>query len=351
VRSVSRRLLCAVSLSAILLTGDHVFAQSLLTLPVQAARSLGMGATGVADNTDPSTVYWNPANAVAPPRAYLSGSRADWPDDWIDDDLWAGRASAGFAWWGSGDGSLRWGADFTLAKLDFGESIATLPDGTPLGTSSPFEKIASLALAVGIPSGERWEFRAGAAAKRWWAEYPAAEFTPDPEPVTLDAYAFDAGLTTVMHAVADGWGIHSALAVAVTDAGPDFEVEGEELPLPTRWSFGTSIHIESPARRIGNASVPLVALTANVDGTYPRNDDFEWGMGTEVGFAQILFVRTGAHIVHQDDGEDINISSWGVGLGVPVSSFRMRVDYAKRGYSNSLLTNLSYVGATLVWVL
>lgn len=320
---------------------------ALLGYPIHP-RLAGMGETGVADNSDPSTVFYNPANAVGSPRAYFVASRQRWPDDWFGfDDLWMGRSNAGLSWQGDGASPLTWGADFTLAKLDYGENVATLPDGTPVGTFDVFEKVASLALAVGIPSGERWEFRVGVAAKRWWAEYPSGSFTQDVVIYEPSAYAFDGGLTCVMRTTVDGWSVNPALALALIDAGPDFEVvEGEKDPLPRRFNFGASVRVESPAHRLWNADVPLIAVIANVDGMEPRYGDFEWGLGTELAVAQILYLRSGSHMIHQDSGEDDTYSEWGIGLGIPVSSLRARFDYTNSGYTYIK----DHMGITLAWV-
>ncbi|HEX6791584.1 MAG TPA: hypothetical protein VF247_09770 [Candidatus Krumholzibacteria bacterium] len=316
-------------------------------MPIHA-RLVGMGETGVADNADPSTIYYNPANAVGAPRAYLTGSRMNWPDDWIADDMWSGRANAGVAWQGSAAGSLNWGADFSLAKLDYGESIVTLPDGTPLGTVRSFEKVASLAFAVAIPAGSRYELRAGVAAKRWWAEYAPAE-VPSGGDISESAstYAFDAGLVGAMRADVNDWTVSPALAVALVDAGPDIDEWND--PLPTRLNFGANLSVESPPHRLGDAEVPLVAIAANVDAMHAFHGRSGWGMGMEAALAQILFLRTGAHVVDADDeGDDEIFSGWSVGVGLPLSGFRLRADYTRSDYYFS--TSDEHFGVTLAWV-
>jgi hypothetical protein len=307
-----------------------------------------MGHTGVADNSDPSTIYFNPANAVGGSRAYGIASKMEWPDDWFADDLWMGRAQAGYAWRGSGDGALSWGADFTLGKFSYGESMATLPDGTPLGTFESWEKVASLAIGVGIPLGDRYEVRVGAAGKRWWAQYAPAGFTQDIVVESFDAYALDAGVTGVLNATVGDWTVNPALAVAMIDAGPDIEAfEGDTDPLPRRVNFGAGVYVESPARRVWNADVPILTVSVNVDGTDQRYGDFEWGIGTEVAVGQILFLRTGAHMT-EESGDDVTQSGWGVGVGLPVSSLRLRFDYTESDFYQGITT--THMGVTASWL-
>lgn len=322
----------------------------LLQYPIHV-RTVSMGETGVADASDPSTIYYNPANVVAPGRAYITASRMDWPDDWFVGDIWMGRANAGYSWRTRG-GSLRWGADLTLGKLDYGEDIVTDIYGNVLGSAHSFEKVASLALGVGCIVGERFDLSFGVAAKRWWAHFASADFTQDIATVEPDAYAFDAGVTAAMRTTVTGWSVDPSLGVAIVDMGPDFEVvEGETKdPLPRRFNFGAGVHIASPAHRLGSAEVPLVTLSCNVDGMEPRFGDFEWGMGSELAIAQILFLRSGAHITHHEKDDPVR-SGFGAGIGVPLGHVRARFDYASGTYWNGdgYVFKKKYMGATLAW--
>src|SRR6187397_1403087 len=72
------------------------YATTLLYIPINA-RSVGMGYGGVADNSAPATIYFNPANVVGMPRAYISATNQSFDND-LFDDLWARRADAGASW-------------------------------------------------------------------------------------------------------------------------------------------------------------------------------------------------------------------------------------------------------------
>lgn len=89
----------------------------------------------------------------------------------------------------------------------------------------------------------------------------------------------------------------------------------------------------------------LIAVTVNIDGMEPRYDDFEWGIGSELTIAQILFLRTGSRHIQQQ-GSGVDVASWGIDLGVPVSSLRIRFDYADSGYAYVR----DHMGVTIAWV-
>ena len=74
--------------------------------------------------------------------------------------------------------------------------------------------------------------------------------------------------------------------------------------------------------------------------------EFEWGLGMELAVAQILYLRSGSHMVQLDDDRDEMTSEWGIGLGIPVSSLRVRFDYA----STSYVYVRDHMGVTLAWV-
>jgi hypothetical protein len=51
-----------------------------------------MGETGVADNSDPANIYFNPANVVGSPKVYVQGARWGVAPD-LADDVWTGGGS------------------------------------------------------------------------------------------------------------------------------------------------------------------------------------------------------------------------------------------------------------------
>ena len=149
-----------------------------------------MGETGVADNSDPANLYFNPANVVGTACVYAQGSR--WDINTFPEDIWTGGGSAGVRF-DSGD-DMTLGADLAYGRLDYGESIATTPSGMPLGEVHSFEDYLALTLGAGIRFGD-WELRLGGAGKRFDAHYGSSDFTSQLVVYEFDAFAFDIGTT------------------------------------------------------------------------------------------------------------------------------------------------------------
>jgi hypothetical protein len=280
-----------------------------------------MAQTGVADNTDPGSIYFNPANVVSTPRAYITGSHWEWaPTSWT-----VSTGSIGGSWTGRrGTTPLTFGADLTFATDNFDEILRTiyLPQGT--GEPTPDEWVGSLALGAGALLGERWDVRLGGAIKRYWESGGESR----------DGFGFDVGTTVAYRATASEWSITPAAAMAFVNLGPTLYQEGDyDVKLPARFDYGFSVHIESPHVEINSSLVPLLAITCNLDGV----DRFygarsSWGLGSELALAQILFLRTG--VMHEETLHDWEepgfvFSSLGVGLALPIQSVLIRFDYAK----------------------
>ena len=105
--------LLAATLALAVLNLPRAHAQTeLLYRPVNA-RTIGMGYTGTADNTDPSSIYFNPANVVAPGRAYLVGSKERFEVDWFS----LFRVDAGGSWKPNPESAWRFGANAAFARV------------------------------------------------------------------------------------------------------------------------------------------------------------------------------------------------------------------------------------------
>ncbi|HEU4364427.1 MAG TPA: hypothetical protein VFT13_03075 [Candidatus Krumholzibacteria bacterium] len=281
-------------------------------------RAVGMGETGVADNTDPANIWFNPANVVAPARVYLRGSY--W--DWSPSDVTHSTGSAGGSWRGTaGSRPVAFGVDFSTGKFGTHTEIITifLPEGA--GETDPAEYFWALTGGAGVILDDRWDVRVGAAARRYWRE-------------GLDGFGFDAGTTVAYRAVASEWQVRPAAAVAFVNLGSELqETDTFIQKLPARFNYGLSLRIESHAVRVMKASVPLLAMTCSVDGV-DRFYGWEssWSLGSEFALADILFLRAGT--THDETLRNWRsagspFSSLGVGLAVPIQSFRLRFDYAR----------------------
>jgi hypothetical protein len=328
-----RRLFIAVGL---LTAGPSVArAQVYAAAPVLqimiSARGSSMGVTGVADNSDPANIYFNPANVVGAARVYAQGSRWDFIPV-LAPDIWIGGGSAGICQQRADSRLATLSADVSYGRLDYGESTVTDPSGFPLGTFKAYEDYLALTLGAALRVADTWDLRVGIAGKRVHLNYGPEAFTTSGEDNDIDGFAFDAGITLARRAVVSDWNVVAAFALAVLNNGPDLEFpSGNSDPLPGRFHFGSSIRVDSPTVRVLSAEVPMVAFVYNLEGVERfHGDDFSWGIGGEFALAQVLFVRAGVSD-HEDrvPYDRREVSGWGVGLGLPAGSFRARFDFAR----------------------
>jgi hypothetical protein len=187
-------------------------------------------------------------------------------------------------------------------------------------TLDTYEDVVSLASGISARAGETFAFRFGAAAKIWRAHFDE-EFS---------ATSFDAGFAIDIHERYGAWKITPTFAASVLDLGQDIEVHDATDPLPTRTHFGAAIRVESAPCEILSAKVPLLAVVCQAEGIKAVDyDKHEWGIGSEIAIAQILFLRNGVR--RYDDGySNPTYASWGAGAGIPTGPLRLRVDYARQ---------------------
>lgn len=351
---MNRRHLVSLSLSALVfaLAGESWPVSNtgaiVLKTPV-SSRARALGETGVADNTDPANVWFNPANVVGPARVYAQGT--SWyvaPDTY--EDMYVRGGNGGLSYETGAEGQpLSLAMDVSFAKFSYGQSIATDPTGVPLGTFEPWEKSFSVALGAGYLFQNGLDLRLGAAVKQFWAEYLPAEFTMEGSDLEMDAVAFDVGATLALRRPASGWSLTPALAVACVNMGSDMEGPfGGEVPLPTRLHAGTSLCAEGPATRILGGDVPMVAVVCNLDVTERFHDEpFSVGFGTELSLARIAFLRMGVFSLSSEEDTDEDGFNWGFGFGIPAGSFRARFDYTQPSGVN----DQNVYGLALTWML
>lgn len=310
-----RALMVAVGLCAAVSTSAHALSNGpILLTTTPNARSISMGDIGAADNSDPSTIFFNPANVCGPTRIYglVAQQRFE-----IDNNLWLRSANAGFSA-GSAPGSP-WivGMDFGYARLDYGQSILIDTGGNPIDTLDTYEDAASVTGGFGFRASS-FELRLGGGVKMWRAHF-------DRE---IQATSFDAGLVATVHERFGAWNITPSLAGAVIGMGLDIQDPfGGSEPLPTRLNVGASLCIESSPCNMLSARVPLLAVIMQAEAIKPRHDDLEWGIGNEIAVAQILFLRNGVRRYARRSGDDVTYASWGAGVGIPAGPLRMRFDY------------------------
>jgi hypothetical protein len=317
VRAIFAFALCAAGP----VTPAHAISNSaaiLLTLPANA-RSIAMGDIGTADNSDPSTIFYNPANVCSATRVYglVSQQRFE-----LDDNIWLRRANVGFS--GSSPQSP-WmvGLDFGYARLRYGQLAVVDTGGNPVDSVDTYEDVAAVTMGLGFHAGPSFDMRFGGAVKVWRARFDQQ----------YQATSFDAGVAVTLHERYGAWNITPSLGGALIDAGEDIQYPNQSSdPLPTRLNAGASLCIESSPCNVMSARVPLLAVTVQAEAINPLHDEVEWGIGDEIAIAQILFVRNGVRRYATSDSSmnAPTYASWGVGAGIPAGGLRMRFDYARQ---------------------
>jgi hypothetical protein len=324
----------ALAILCVLLTVSHAIGQietaaPLLEFPL-SARVRAMGDNGVADNSDPGNIHFNPANVVGSDRIYARGTW--WDVHGLPEGATVLGVTAGFAH--RMDNGFLYGVDLTYGRLGFGESEFTPTYTTPIGPSpllfEPTNETFTVAFGIGHVFGDGHEWRVGFAEKRFWAAYPVSV---DTNSITIDrpqTYAFDIGATVAFRIPVKDWNVIPSLALAWVNQGADISSDFTDRsePLPTRLHYGGAVQIDSKTISLRGADVPLVSIVANVDAAdhMHNNGLFTWGLGAEIGLADALFVRSG---FTSDPGEDDDRSSnaWGIGVGLPGTAL-VRFDYA-----------------------
>lgn len=282
-----------------------------------------MAGTGTADNSTPSSIVLNPANVVGPPRIYVQGAmlRTD-----ASEDFWIHRANAGAAWH---FGPVRFGADLAYGRFN-AEGLNSI--GAP---STHTEDVVELTSGLGVSIG-RNDFLVGLAGKRF-VDKEEASLDSITTTDKADAFAFDAGAEIRHRATLQGWDVTTSIGAAVINAGNDVEHDDGKRHLPRHVNGGLSVSMVSPPVQVFWGAVPLVAFSANVDATRPRDQDWEWMAGSEIALWQVFFVRSGIHTVTGVEGNDPAEAAWGLGLGLPIRMLRVRVDYGRDSESSDKL--------------
>jgi len=296
------------------------------------ARNAGLGTAGVADNTDPSTIWNNPANAGALVGANLLGYRGEIVPSFSDIILWGGAVSGGYPVY-TGDGiSVGLGGELRYTKLDYNNSGAFGP-----GPGS-WARTTSLTFAASIQFLTHYDFAAGFTYADWTEEltsdssgfYPASSGS---------ATRYDFGFRLGATFAAGSWQLVPAIAFARRNTGDPatYDRYDDDEPITTDY-IGISFAAQGPTQVIFGNEVPIVALLLNFD--VRKTDENEpygwdiWGVaatktalygGAEAAIAQVAFFRFG---VRAPDDFDPRILTMGLGLGASLESVRFRVDYS-----------------------
>lgn len=273
-----------------------------LEFPV-GARFNGMGEAGTALAQDATAMWWNPgglafANDVSPGRLEFMQSKLV-PD--LADDI--------ALYWG-GYAARKWGGSFgfNMTYLSMGDQEGTNDNGESTGIFS------SNMWAMGFTYGTRISTNLGAGlGVKYFRDNLAPDGSlQDGRGGSGSTFAVDAGLLWKVPALKANFG------VALANLGPNITHVDEDQsdPLPRKVTFGAAYGlVQGEALSlllVADYLVPLLNWNDDND-DYGLGLDFgenEWGAGTELAYAQSLYLRFG---FKKGTGE-IEDTTWGFGL-------------------------------------
>lgn len=325
---------CVCIMPAIALAG---WATTILYEPV-SARPTSMGFSGVADNTDPSCIYFNPANVIARTRAYLAIYGYNYDEEGSDDPF-VRRIDGGGSWKYHGTGRWSAGMDMVWGTYRIGEFQHTLLQVHML----------SLTAGAGLAKVGPFDMRFGATAKRLSGTVPVFSDSTTWVPGDVNGWLYDAGLACDLRTYGDGWTITPQFGLSAIDLGSRIDVSGGSPEgTRTRYATGANIRVANRSRQVKTARVPSVEWITHVDAEKFDGGHFLWALGTELAVAQTVFARGGVELFDGDALSRNDYWSWGAGVQLLGSAGGLRIDYAHqmhRATANNIgISAIVYIG-------
>jgi len=303
--------------------------QMLMFTSPLGVRNLGLGAAGVADDSDPNNSFYNPANLQSQTFYYVTMGYNErlrnsiYSMDVYDAGLYGG---ASLPLENGNEVRLGFGAKFVQGASSFLPDSRTifLPSGTFVPqTTRDWYMLLSGAIGVGFGPAD---VGAGVSLKPYSVERPDGR---------VNQWAFDAGFIAKIVLLEDGpVTVTPSLGASVLNLGDDVELAPNfSEPLPREARFGAGLRVATRAtssiRFLDNG--PVFSLFGILDavrpvdsGTFNPEDALAYGL--EAGLFDALFLRGG--IIDRDQAA--TQSTWGVGLALHTGTVVLRGDYAHR---------------------
>lgn len=279
------------------------------------ARAAGMGEAVVANVTDVSAIFWNPAGLVYMPRLSIMFSHNDWIADlshnFIGIAFPLGHSTA---------------LGFSFTSLNMGEiEITTIEE--PNGTGSFFD---ASDLAIGVTLARRLtdRFSVGVSVK-----YVRQTIQNE----VANGVSFDIGSNLDVGIS----GLH--LGMALTNYGASMKMQGDDLiipfkpgpaatpikaqletlswPLPTNFRIGIAFELMGPESIFMSSEDSRLVFAA--DGNHPIDEVERGNFGVEYSWKEIFFIRTGYKYRYSDQGVN-----YGGGVRLRFGKSRLSLDFA-----------------------
>jgi hypothetical protein len=294
------------------LTAPNVFAVAEAGVPSliipPGARANGMGESYVALAQDATAAWWNPGGL-----AFVKGRNFAFMHSQLVPDL-ASDVYYEFLGYSTEIGGVGTMA-LSVVYLTYGESIATNPEGTPLGTFTSWEGsgVASFAMPLSDNLGM------GVSVKFIRVDYAPAEFTVENENGAGTSFAVDAG------ALYRDPAHNFSLGLAVTNMGPDISFIDREQSDPLPWTarFGAAYTFISD--EVSNFLVTAdleQSLVWLVDNDTDNRRSEIYHAGAEYRYVNMLSGRIG--YIYDEDG-DFSSATYGLGF---IYKDKLSLDYA-----------------------
>jgi hypothetical protein len=221
-------------------------------------------------------------------------------------------------------------------RYDAFSSEESFANSTPYNDD---ENYVSFTIGAGCWIGDALYGCFGLALKPWREKFgfpPAAESSKT---------AYDLGFMTRMRILrTDKMTLSSGLGVSFLNLGGGIS---PGYVLPKTYRYGLALNFEEGSSQYCRehfcVEVPVLAASIDYDYVYDQSQTGtgygdEWGLGAEVAFFQILFLRAGYDYL----GKNQDYPSFGVGISIGYQDFRARIDIANVGQVEGNATTDKY---------
>jgi len=259
-----------------------------------SARAMAMGEAFIGISNDASALYYNPAGLSILTQKEVLLTFIKYP---ADINFYFGGAVFPMP---SLAGAL--GLSFTMLSMD---DMPITDYSFPSGNGQTFTA-ADYALGLSYSAGLTDRFSVGLTLK--YIRQNIETSSASGMAADLGTY-YDTGFRNFR------------ICMAISNFGQDLTFIEESYPLPTDFRFGTSIDI---IQTTGSK------LTLAIQGQHPNDNLEKYGAGLEYWFNDMIALRAGKKF-NQDyyDKNDFGGGlTFGFGVGLPVSTYHLAVDYA-----------------------
>lgn len=260
------------------------------------ARANGMGEAYVALAQDATAAWWNPGGL-----AFVKGQNIAFMHSQLVPDL-ASDVYYEFLGYSNEIGGIGTLA-LSVVYLTYGESIATDPEGTSLGTFTSWEGSGVLSFAMPISE----ELGAGVSVKFIRVDYAPADVTVENQEGAGTSFAVDAGALYQLNETV-------SLGMAVSNMGPNISFIDREQSDPLPWTARLGAAYTVMSDEVSNFLVTAdieQSLVWLVDSDTDTRRSEIYHAGAEYRYVNMLSGRIG--YIYDDDG-DFSSPTYGLGF-------------------------------------